>query len=183
MGCSLDKLVSNLKEKGKKENKTLQETFPNTYAYLKNSWGHVGEDAFPMLTRKGVYPYEYINSMEKFEEKQLPEIQHFYSSLTGENISDEDYKFAQELWKKFDLKNIGGLHDLYMETDVVLLADVFETFRRSIMKKYKLDPAPFLTAPGLSWVACLKMKKVQLELLTDIDMSICLLYTSPSPRD
>ena len=68
MGCSLDKLVSNLKEKGKKENKTLQETFPNTYVYFKNSWGHVGEDAFPILTRKGVYPYEYTNSMEKFVE-------------------------------------------------------------------------------------------------------------------
>ena len=110
--------------------------------------------------------------MQRFEEKQLPEIQHFYSSLTGENISVEDYKFGQKLWRKFNLKNIGGLHDLYMETDVVLLADVFETFRRSIMKKYKLDPAHFITAPGLSWVACLRMTKVKLELLTDPDMSI-----------
>ena len=108
MSCSLDKLVSNLKEKGKKENKTLQETFPNTYAYFKKSWNHVGEDAFEMLTRKGVYPYEYINPMERFKEKQLPEIQHFYSSLTGEDISVEDYQFGQELWRKFNLKNIGG---------------------------------------------------------------------------
>ena len=70
------------------------------------------------------------------------------------------------------MKNLGEYHDIYLETDVMLLADVFETFRRSIMKKYKLDPAHFLTAPGLSWVACLKMTRVQLELFTDPDISI-----------
>ena len=69
------------------------------------------------------------------------------------------------------MKDIGELH-LYLGTDVVLLADVFETFRRTIMKQYKLDPAHFITAPGLSWVACLKMTQVQLELLTDPDMSM-----------
>ena len=172
MGCSLDKLVSNLKEKDKKEKKTLQETFPNTYAYFKKSWNHVDDDGFWILSRKGVYPYEYMNSFDKFEEKQLPDIEKFYSSLTDENISDDDYKFAQDILTKFKLKNLGGYHDIYLETDVMLLADVFETFRRSIMKKYKLDPAHFLTAPGLSWVACLKMTKVKLELLTDPDMSM-----------
>ena len=68
MGCSLDKLVSNLKEKGKKENMTLKETFPHTYSYFKDCWAHVDEGAFPILSRKGVYPYEYINSFYKFEE-------------------------------------------------------------------------------------------------------------------
>ena len=64
------------------------------------------------------------------------------------------------------------LHDLYMKTDVMLLADVFEGFGKQCLKKYKLDPAHFLTAPSLSWSACLKLTKVKLELLTDIDMSM-----------
>ena len=113
-----------------------------------------------------------MNSMDRFEEKQLPDIKKFYSTLTDENISVEDYKFAQDILRKFNLKNLGEYHDIYLETDVMLIADVFETFRRSIMKKYKLDPAHFLTAQGLSWVACLKMTKVKLELLTHPGMSM-----------
>ena len=76
-----------------------------------------------------------MNSMDRFEEKQLPDIKKFYSSLTDENIIVEDYKFAQEIWRKFNLKNLGDYHDIYLETDVMLLADIFETCRRSIMKK------------------------------------------------
>ena len=128
MGCSLDKLVSNLKEKGQKEKKTLQETFPITYDYFKDIWSDLGGEAFEMLTRKGVSPYEYIDSWDKLKETKLPGIDHFYSSLTGENISKEDYEFGQILWKMFKLKDIEQLHDLYMDTDVMLLADVFETF-------------------------------------------------------
>ena len=125
-----------------------------------------------MLTRKGVYPYEYIDSWDKFDECKLPSIGCFYSTLTNSNISEEDYKFALELWEKFHLKNIGDLHDLYMNTDVMLLADVFESFRSTTIEKYKLDPAHFMTAPSLSWSACLKKTKVKLELLTDPDMSM-----------
>ena len=70
------------------------------------------------------------------------------------------------------MENIGQLHDLYMDTDVMLLVDVFETFRKSTLDKYKLDPAHFMTAPSLRWAACLKLTKVKLELLTDPDMSM-----------
>ena len=80
--------------------------------------------------------------------------------------------FGQKLWNKFDLENIGQLHDLYMDTDVMLLADMFETFRKNTLDKYKLDPAHFMTAPSLSWSACLKLTKVKLERLTDPDMSM-----------
>ena len=76
------------------------------------------------------------------------------------------------MWVKFKLKNIGDLHDLYMNTDVMLLADVFEGFKTQCMKKYKLDPAHIMTAPSLSWFACLKLTKVKLELITDPDMSM-----------
>ena len=78
----------------------------------------------------------------------------FYSTLTDSNIFKEDYEFAKKLWETFKLKDIGMLHDLYMNTDVMLLADVFEGFRKQCLEKYKLDPAHFLTAPSLRWSAC-----------------------------
>ena len=81
MSCSLDKLSSNLKEKGRKENKSLQETFPITYAYFKNNWNKVDEDGFELLTRKGVKPYEYMDSWDKIKETKLPDIEKFYSRL------------------------------------------------------------------------------------------------------
>ena len=76
------------------------------------------------------------------------------------------------MWIKFKLKNLGELHDLYMNTDVMILADVFESFRKTSLEKYKLDPAHFLTAPSLSWTACLRKTGVSLELMTDPDMSM-----------
>ena len=81
-----------------------------------------------MLTRRDVYPYIYMDSFSRFDEQQLPHKEAFYSDLSKENIKEEDYLFAQNLWKTFDLKNLGELHDLYMESDVVLLADVFENW-------------------------------------------------------
>ena len=172
LNCSLDKLVSNLRERGVNEKKTLQETYPTAYTYFKNKWPLIEDEAFELLTRKGVYPYEYINSWDKFNESKLPGIDCFHSKFTNSNISNEDYRFAQELWSKFCLQNIGDLHDLYMNTDVMLLGDVFESFRCTTLVKYNLDPAHFVTAPSLSWSACLKMTKVQLELITDPNMSM-----------
>ena len=111
------------------------------------------ENVFELLTRKGVYPYEYMDSWEKMKETKLPSKEDYYSQLTGKNISEKDYEFANNVWKTFKLKNLGELHDLYMGTDVNLLADVFEAFREFNLKHYKLDPAHFLTAPSLSWSA------------------------------
>ena len=113
-----------------------------------------------------------MDSWERMKEPMLPTQKEYFSRLTGKDISDEDYAFANQLWKTFNLKNMGQLHDLYMTTDVTLLADVFEEFRESSLKNYKLDPAHFLTAPALSWSACLKYTKVILELPTDMDMSM-----------
>ena len=110
-----------------------------------------------MLLRKGVYPYEYIDSWERFKETLLPPKEYFYNELTLEHISDKDYLHAQ-------------CHDLYVQTDTLLLADIFENFRDKCIEIYGLDPSYFLSAPGLAWQACLKMTNVNLELLTDIDM-------------
>ena len=111
----------------------------------------MNEDAFPILCRKGVYPYEYNDSFERFKETKLPEKEKYYSTLSKKDITDEEYEFAKEVWEKFKLKNLGELHDLYMNTDVMILADVFESFRKTSLEKYKLDPAHFMTAPSLSW--------------------------------
>ena len=85
----------------------------------------------------------------------------FYSELNKENITDEDYAHAQKVWEVFKIKNFGEYHDLYVQSDTLLLADVFETFRKVCMKMYKLDPAYFLSAPRLAWNACLKKTEVK----------------------
>ena len=85
-------------------------------------------------------------------------------------ISDKDYEHTQKVWKGFDMKNVGEYHDPYLKTDVLLLSNVFETFRNTCLQHYKLDPAHFYTSPGLAWQACLKKTGIRLELLTDLDM-------------
>merc|ERR1712208_46795 len=174
LNSSLEKLVKNLKDKGLKEDKSIKDTFPSTYAYFKKDWNHIDENAFELLTRKGVYPYEYMNSWEKMNETKLPSKEDYFSQLTGKGISEKDYDFAHKLYNSFKLKNLGELHDLYMGSDVNLLADVFEAFREFNLKHYKLDPAHFLTAPSLSWSACLKYTGVKLELSTDPNMNALL---------
>ena len=123
-----------------------------------------------MLLRKGVYPYEYMDSWEKFDETTLPPKEAFYSNLNLEDISDEDYAHAQKVWDVFEIKNRGEYHDLYVQSDTLLLADVFENFRNMCLEIYELDPTYFVSAPGLAWQACLKKTGVKLELLTDYDM-------------
>ena len=125
---------------------------------------------FVMLLRKGVYPYEYMDSWEKFNENALPPKKDFYSNSNLEDISDEDYKHAQKVWDVFEIKNLGEYHDLYVQSDTLLLADIFENFRNMCLNIYELDPVYFVSAPGLAWQACLKKTGVKLELLTDIDM-------------
>ena len=125
-----------------------------------------------LLLQKGVYPYEYMDSFDRFQETELPPIGKFYSSLSDESISKKDYQHAQEVWKTFNCENLGDYHDLYLKTDVTLLADVFQTFRRTCMNAYKLDPLNYYTVPGLSWDALLKYTAIELELLTDYDQHL-----------
>ena len=127
-------------------------------------------DELNLIKRKGVYPYEYMNSIERFKENSLPPKESFCSSLNNEDISDVDYEHAKKVWDVFKMKSMMDYHELYNKTDVLLLADVFENFRDICLENYKLDPAHYFTAPGLSWDACVKMTCVQLELLTDVDM-------------
>ena len=123
-----------------------------------------------MLLRKGVYPYEYKDGWDKFNETSIPSKESFYSNLTMENISETDYRHANNVFIRFKLNNLGDYHDLYIQSDTLLLADVFENFRKACIKTYELDPAHFISLPGLAWQGCLKKTGVELELLTDYDM-------------
>ena len=123
-----------------------------------------------LLTRKGVYPYDYVTSIDKLKETKLQSKEDFYSKLYDEEISDEDYQHAINVWKTFNCQTLQDYHDLYLKTDVLLLADVFENFRKTCLKHYKLDPCHYFTAPGLAWDACLKETKEKLQLLKDYDM-------------
>ena len=101
--------------------------------------------------RKGIYPYEYMDNLEKLNETSLPEKEDFYSQLNMEDITDADYTHAKEVSKDFEIKNLGEYHDLYVQSDTLLLSDAFENFRKMRLKIYELNPARFLTAPGLVW--------------------------------
>ena len=94
----------------------------------------------------------------------------FHSILTKEGISDEQYNHAQKVWDTFNIKKMRDYHDLYLKSDILLLADVFEKFRKTCLQYYKLDPCHYFTSPGLSWDAMLKMTDIKLDLMTDIDM-------------
>ena len=100
-----------------------------------------------------------MDSRERFNETSLPA---FYSELNLEDITDEDYAHTQKVFEEFKLKNLGDYHDLYVQSDTLLLADVFENFRNKCIEIYELDPAHFLSAPGLAWQACLKKARVKL---------------------
>ena len=150
---SLSNLVSNLQP----------DDFNNTKEIFKKN--------VDLLTRKGVYPYDYVSSLEKLSETQLPSKDSFYSKLNDEGITDDDYQHAINVWNTFKCKTIRDYHDLYHDkSDVLLLADVFENFRATCLHHYNLDPAHYYTSPGLAWDACLKETGQKLELLHDYDM-------------
>ena len=122
------------------------------------------------MPRKGLYPDEYMDSWEKFNETSLPIKEDFYSHLNMEDIDDIDYRHGNNVFNKFKLNNLGDYHDLYVQSDTLLLADVVENFRDMCIKEYELDPAHFVPLPGLAWQACLKKTNIELELLTNYDM-------------
>ena len=154
MSSNLDSLVNNLAKGG------------HEFWGFENYNCHQHE----LLIRKGIYPYEYMNSWDKFKETSLPRIEKFYSNLNMSGVSDGDYEHACRVWREFGTKNMGEYHDLYLRTDVILLRNLFESFRRVCLENYGLDPSHFYTTRGLAWKACLKKTGVKLKLLLDPDM-------------
>ena len=142
----------------------LIQKFSNTYRLCDKD-----NNKFILLLRKSVYPYEYIDNETKFEQTVLPSKNKFYSNVHKTDISDRDYNHALKVWNTFNIKNFGEYHDFYVQSDTLLLSNVSEAFRNTCIKEHELDSTYFVSAPGLSWIACLKLTNVKLELLTDID--------------
>ena len=152
MSSSLDSLVKNLPDEA--------------FKYTKQEFK---KEQFNLMKQKGIYPYDHMDSVEKFKQTELPTKEQFYSILNNEHITDKDYQHAQNVWNTFKLQSMGE-YDLYLKSDILLLADVFENFRKTCIQYYKLDPCHYFTSPGLSWDAMLKMTDIKLELIVDIDM-------------
>ena len=173
-------------KKGEVKDKTFKIVFKDSLKFMSSSLGalvnNLPKDAFKnllkyftpkqaeILKQKGFYPYEYMDTKEKFKNTKLLPREAFYSKLTERGISEKDYKHAWNVWHTFKMKTFKDYHELYNVTDVLLLADVFENFRDLCLKIYGLDPVYYFTAPGLAWDACLKVTNIDLELLNDPDM-------------
>ena len=153
MSSSLDKLISNLPKEA--------------FKYTSKEFT---DKELSLMSQKGVYPYDYMDSFEKFDQTKLPTKDQFYSILNDQDIMNDEYNDAKKVWKTFNIKTMGEYHDLYLKSDVLLLADVFESFRKTCLQYYKLDPCDYFTGKGLSWDAMLKMTSIKLELMTDIYM-------------
>ena len=159
LGASLESLAACLLKSGRISFEQLRQGFP-----------HLPDDKFELLLRKGVYPYDYMGAWEKLQEEQLPPIEAFASKLRGSTCDEEDYAHAQHVWQAFECKKMQDYHDLYLKTDVLLLADAFESFRDGTLENYQLDPSHYVSSPHLSWDAMLKMTKCELQLLDDPEM-------------
>ena len=152
------------KDYSNKLDEKLKRRFKNTFKFSDNDISK-----FILLLRKGVYPYEYMDVWEKFNETTLLEKEEFYTNLNMEDITDTDYMHVKRVCKDFETKCLGDYHDLHLKSDKLFLADVIENFRKMCLKVYHLDLVKFLSAPELVWEAALKKTEVKLELLTDID--------------
>ena len=155
MNSSLDSLVKKLSD--------------NDFKYLSEKFNR---ELLELVKQKGVYPYEYMDNFKTFSEDKLPDKSKFASSLKDECISKKDYQRANNIWNAFKMNSMGDYHGLYLKTDVLLLADVFEKFAKTCLDYYGLDPFHYFSSPGLSWDAMLRMNGIELELTSDIEMHL-----------
>ena len=153
MNSSLDRLVKNLSDKD--------------FKYLSEEF--YGEK-LKLVKEKGIYSYEYMNSFKRFNEDGLLDKSKFLSLLKDSSINEKKYGRALNVWKVFKIKNLGEYHDLYLKTDVLLVADVFEKFIKICLNYYSLDPYHYFSAPGLSFDSMFKMTEIKLELISDINV-------------
>ena len=133
---------------------------------LKQEFG----ENYKLLTKKGIYPYDYFDNTKKYNEQKLPNKEAFFNKIDNKNISDEDYTHAKNVFEKFKCKNLLDYSILYLKTDICHLSDVFQKFSDFAYETYELDPTHSYTLPGFSWQAMLKLTKIELELISDPDM-------------
>lgn len=154
LSTSLEKLALNLHKSN----------FTNLARFCKS------EERLMLASRKGIYPYEYMDSWNKYNEVELPTIDRFYNTLSQSHITSEEFLHAKKVWDVFDIKNLGEYTDIYLITDVLILSDVFEMFRNTSLTHYKLDPCYYVSAPGLSWDAMLLKTGAKMDLISDIEI-------------
>ena len=159
LSASLEKLSAQLKE--------------NQFTHLNITYPELSKQT--ILRKKGVYPYDYMDDMARFEETSLPDIKNFYSRLSKKNISEKDYCHAKKVWDMFNCETMRDYHDLYLKGDVLLLADIFENFRKMVLETYGLDPVHYYSLPGLSWDAMLKYTGIYLfNILMIFSQTVCI---------
>jgi len=156
MSSSLERLAENLITPG--------------FEKFRETAKHFVTGDMALVSRKGVYPYDYTDSWEKLDENRLPRKEEFYSTLKEIGVEDREYEHAEEVWRHFGCTTLGEYSDFYLKIDVLLLCDVFENFRDVCMKAYSIDPAFYYTAPGMSFDCMLKKTDIKLDLLTDYEM-------------
>ena len=151
---------------------TLKKKFPNTFKLCNKN-----TEKFILLLKKGIYPYEYIDSMDRFNETILLSIDKLYSKLQEKDISENEYKHAKKVWDVFEIKTLGEYHDLKVQADTTQLSDVFENFRSLYLKEYQLDPTYYVSTPSLALEAILKITQAKMELFTDMVKCILAVFT------
>lgn len=160
---ALDKLVTNLTAAGS----DLDNLHVLT-EHVRERYGEQSQRKIELLSRKGIYPYNYMTSFEKFDEG-LPAREDFYNELDDKHITESEWNHVLDVWNEFQIETMGQYHDLYVESDVLLLCDVIGKYRKLIIREFNLDPLHFYTLPGLSLQACLKKTQVKLDLINDIE--------------
>ena len=130
------------------------------------------EENYKLLTKKGIYPYDYFDNIKKYKENKIPIKSGFFNKISKKNISNEDYKHAQNVFKKFKCRSSLDYNILYLKTDLCHLADIFQKFSNFAYEKYEVDCRHSFTLPGYSWECMLKMTKIELELISDSDIYI-----------
>ena len=172
--ASLEKLVSMTKYDNTDEKErskwVLRENWQSNFRYSSKNDIIKTEKCLDLLTEKGVYPYDYMNAFDKFSDEQLPSKEQFYSRLAEEDITNDDYNKAKQIWKHFDIQNMGEYHDLNLKTDVLLLTDVFENFRDMCLSYYGLDPVYYYTLPNFAFDAMLKLTGIEIDLVYNQEM-------------
>ena len=140
---------------------------------LKQEFG----ENYKLLTKKGIYPYDYFDNIIKYDEQKLPDKKEFFNKIINKNISDDDYNHAKNVFEKFKCENLLDYSILYLKTDICHLSDIFQKFSDFAYQTYELDPRHSFTLPGFSWQSMLKMTKINLELISDPDMYLFLIDT------
>jgi len=151
LAASLDTLVKSMRKSG-------LEDFVHTTK-------HFGCDE--LFYQKGVFPYDFMTDVSVFAETALPPKSAFYNHLSDEDISDEEYDRAREIWTRFSMNTLREYHDFYLTLDVLLLVDVFEKFRHSMLKSHALDCLHFPSLPSMTLQMALKVTGVEMELISD----------------